>query len=118
MPPAPLPPPPPPAPAPYQPPKRAWERHDDPRRRLDAERQSRDEVEARRARLVENVLFETAGSRGDAYARGARGQVEGRLRRFDLAGGDSTVNFKNLVRDLAGAGWGSRLGVVLGAIWG
>jgi hypothetical protein len=103
---------------PYQAANKALERHDDARRRLDAERQSRDEVEARRARLVENVLFETAGSRVDAYARGARGQIEARLRRFDLAGGDSTVNFKNLVRDLAGAGWGSRLGVVLGAIWG
>jgi hypothetical protein len=103
---------------PYQAANKALERHDDARRRLDAERQSRDEVEARRARLVENVLFETAGSRVDSYARGARGQIEARLRRFDLAGGDSTVNFKNLVRDLAGAGWGSRLGVVLGAVWG
>jgi hypothetical protein len=103
---------------PYQAANKALERHDDARRRLDAERQSRDEVEARRARLFENVLFETAGSRVDSYARGARGQIEARLRRFDLAGGDSTANFKNLVRDLAGAGWGSRLGVVLGAIWG
>ena len=104
----------PPTPAPIliRPPTRRLERHDDARRRLDAERQSRDEVEARRARLVENVLFETAGSRVDAYARGARGQIEARLRRFDLAGGDSTANFKNLVRDLAGAGWGSRFGVV------
>ena len=103
---------------PYQAANKALERHDDARRRLDAERQSRDEVEARRARLVENVLFETPGSRVDAYARGARGQIEARLRRFDLASGDSTANFKNLVRDLAGAGWGSRVGVVLSAIWG
>jgi hypothetical protein len=103
---------------PYQAANKALERHDDARRRLDTERQSRDEVEARRARLVENVLFDTAGSRVDAYARGARGQIEARLRRFDLAGGDSTANFKNLVRDLAGAGWGSRLGVVLASIWG
>jgi hypothetical protein len=103
---------------PYQAANKALERHDEARRRLDAERQSRDEVEARRARLVENVLFDTAGSRVDSYARGARGQIEARLRRFDLAGGDSTANFKNLVRDLAGAGWGSRLGVVLASIWG
>ncbi|WP_158815823.1 hypothetical protein [Methylocapsa sp. S129] len=102
---------------PYQAANKALERHDEARRRLDAERQSRDGVEARRARLVENVLFETAGSRVDAYARTARGQIEARLRRFDLAAGDSTANFKNLVRDLAGAGWGSRLGVVLGSIW-
>jgi ribose 1,5-bisphosphokinase PhnN len=103
---------------PYQAANKALERHDEARRRLDAERQSRDEVEARRARVVENVLFETAGSRVDAYARAARGQIETRLRRFDLAAGDSTANFKVLVRDLADAGWRSRLGVILSAIWG
>jgi hypothetical protein len=102
---------------PYQAANKAVERHEDSRRRLDAERQARDELEARRARLVENVLFETAGSRIDAYARGRRGQIEARLRRFDLAEGDSTANFKGLVRDLADAGWGSRIGVVLGALW-
>jgi hypothetical protein len=103
---------------PYQAANKALERHDEARRRLEAERQSRDEVEARRARLTESVLFETAGSRIDAYARSARGPIEARLRRFDMAGGDSTVSFKNLVRDLAEAGWGSRLGVILGSIWG
>ena len=102
---------------PYQAANKALERHDEARRRLDAERQARDDVEARRARLVENVLFETAGSRVDAYARSARGRIEARLRRFDLAAGDATANFKNLVRDLAGAGWGARLGVILSSIW-
>jgi hypothetical protein len=102
---------------PYQAANKALERHDDARRRLETERQARDDVDARRARLVENVLFETPGSRVDSYARTARGQIETRLRRFDLASGDSTVNFKNLVRDLAGAGWGSRIGVILASIW-
>ena len=36
---------------PYQAANKALERHDDVRRRLDAERQARDDVEARRARL-------------------------------------------------------------------
>jgi len=103
---------------PYQAANKALERHDEARRRLEAERQSRDDVEARRARLTESVLFETAGSRVDAYARSARSPIEARLRRFDMVGGDSTVSFKNLVRDLADAGWGSRLGVILGSIWG
>jgi hypothetical protein len=102
---------------PYQAANKALERHDDARRRLETERQARDDVDSRRARLVENVLFETPGSRVDAYARSARGQIEARLRRFDLAGGDSTANFKNLVRDAAGAGWGARVGVVLASIW-
>ncbi|MGA2792146.1 MAG: hypothetical protein ABSE69_01215, partial [Roseiarcus sp.] len=102
---------------PYQAANKALERHDDARRRLDAERQARDDVEARRARLIENMLYETAGSRIDAYARAKRAPIEARLRRFDLVAGDSTANFKDLVRDLAGAGWGARAGVVLGALW-
>jgi hypothetical protein len=102
---------------PYQAANKALERHDDVRRRLDAERQARDDVEARRARLSETLLYETAGSRVDAYARGRRGQIEARLRRFDMAAGDSTANYKGLVRDLAGVGLGSRFGVVLNALW-
>ena len=47
----------------------------------------------------------------------APGQIDARLRRFDLATGDSIANFKTLVRDVAEAGWGTRIGVVLGAIW-
>jgi len=101
---------------PYQAANKALERHDEARRRLEAERQARDEVEARRARLIETVLFDTAGSRIDAYARSRRGAIEARLRRFDLASGDATANFRNLVRDLAGAGLGSRLGAILGSI--
>ena len=74
---------------------KALERHDEARRRLDAERQARDDVEARRARLVETVLFDTAGSRIDAFARSARGRVEARLRRFDLTGADAMVSYKD-----------------------
>ena len=102
---------------PYQAANKALERHDEVRRRLDAERQARDDVEARRARLTENLLFETAGSRIDAFARARRGQIEGRLRRFDLASGDSTANYKSLVRDLADVGWGARAGAMLNVVW-
>jgi hypothetical protein len=102
---------------PYQAANKALERHDDVRRRLDAERQSRDEVEARRARLSESLLYETAGSRVDAYARAKRGPIEARLRRFDMISGDSAASYKGLVRDLAGVGVGSRFGVVLNALW-
>ena len=96
---------------------KALERHDEARRRLEAERQARDETEARRARLNEVVLFETPGSRVDAYARASRGRIEARLRRFELVNGDPIVNFKDFVRDLAGAGGGSRAGVALRALW-
>jgi hypothetical protein len=63
-------------------------------------------------------LFETPGSRVDAYARASRGRIEARLRRFDLVSGDPVANFKDLVRDLASAGGGSRVGVALRALWG
>jgi hypothetical protein len=96
---------------------KAVERHDDARRRLDSETQSRDEVEARRARLSDVVLFETPGSRVDAYARANRGRIETRLRRFDLIAGEPIANYKDLVRDLAGAGSASRAAVVVRAIW-
>ncbi|HLW89776.1 MAG TPA: P-loop NTPase fold protein [Roseiarcus sp.] len=96
---------------------KAAERHDEARRRLDAERQARDETEARRARLSDVVLFETPGSRVDAYARASRGRIEARLRRFELLTGEPTANFKELVRDFAGAGAGSRLGLALRSIW-
>lgn len=102
---------------PYQAANKALERHDGVRRRLDAERQSRDEVEARRARLSESLLYETAGSRVDAYARARRGPIEARLRRFDMISGDSAASYKGLVRDLAGVGLGARFGVVLNALW-
>jgi hypothetical protein len=102
---------------PHQAAHKALERHDEARSKLEAERQSRDEVEARRARLVDNVLFEMAGSRIDAYARASRFQIDARLRRFDLAAGDSIANFKTLVRDVAEAGWGARIGVALTSIW-
>ncbi len=102
---------------PYQAANKALERFDDVRRRLDAERQARDDVEARRARLSENLLYDAAGSRVDGYARGRRAQIEARLRRFDMVSGDAITNYKDLVRDLAGVGVGSRLGVILSAIW-
>src|SRR6202007_3104919 len=38
-------------------------------RKLEAERLKRDEVEARRARLADALLYETPGSRVDVFAR-------------------------------------------------
>ena len=93
-------------------------RHDEIQRKLDADREARDDVDGRRARLGEVVLYQTPGSRVDAFARANRGQIEGRLRRFDLLAGDPIANFKDLVRDVSGAGAGSRLGIALRAIWG
>lgn len=92
-------------------------RHDEIHHKLDAEREARDEVDGRRARLAELVLYQTPGARIDAFARANRGQIEGRLRRFDLLAGDPAASFKDLVRDFSGGGAGSRLAIALRSIW-
>jgi len=95
----------------------AAERHDELVRRLEKERAARDDVEAKRARLTDALLYETPGSRVDAFIRANRGAIESRLRRFELAEGDATTNFRHLVRDFDGAGAATRAGVAVRAIW-
>ncbi len=95
----------------------AAERHDQIVQRLEGERAARDEVEAKRARLTEALLYETPGSRVDRYIRANRGAIEARLRRFDLAEGDPTLNYRHLVRDFEAAGPAARASVGVRAIW-
>ncbi len=95
----------------------AADRHDEIGKRLEAERAARDEVAAKRARLTEALLYETPGSRVDAFIRAKRGSIEARLRRFGLAEGDPTANYRDLVRQLESAGAASRVGVALRSIW-
>ncbi len=87
---------------------------DEARRRLDAEQRTLDESGSRRARLTETVLFESAGSHVDAYARANRGRLENRLTAFGIAG-DATQNYKNLVRVVAEGG--GPLGLSLRALY-
>ena len=79
------------------------------RHRLDEERRRLDELSARQARLVDNVLFDSTGSRVDAFARSNRGRIDRALRRFGFAG-DTAVTYKELVRDAAEPGLGRGLG--------
>jgi hypothetical protein len=95
----------------------AAERHDQMIQRLDGERAARDEVEAKRARLTEALLYETPGSRIDGYIRANRVAIEARLRHFNLAEGDPTLNYRHLVRDFDAAGPAARTSVALRAIW-
>jgi hypothetical protein len=96
----------------------ATERHDEIIRRLDSERLARDDVEAKRARLAELLLYETPGSRVDSFIRTSRPAIESRLRRFGLAEGDAAANYRDLVRDLSSLGATSRFGLLPRAIWG
>lgn len=97
----------------------ADERVDALRRTLDAERQGLDDLAARRARLAETVLFDAAGSRVDAYARGHRARIEARLRAFGLPTSDAMQTYKQLVRETAEAsGPASRARMMLRSLWG
>jgi hypothetical protein len=95
----------------------AQERLDELSARLESERAQRDEVEAKRARLTETLLYDTPGSRADAFIRASRALIESRLRRFDLARGDATANFRDLVRDLDSVGAATRVSLAIRSIW-
>jgi hypothetical protein len=95
----------------------AAERHDEISKRLEAERAARDEVEAKRGRLTESILYQTPGSPVAAFIRAHRASIETRLRRFDLGEGDPAANYRDLVRDLDSASAASRVGVVVRSIW-
>ncbi len=87
------------------------------RRSLDGERQTLDELSSRRARLTDAVLFDAAGSRLDGFARANRGRIEARLSAFGLGTPDPIRTYKELVRQGAEAGGGSRLGLTARALW-
>jgi len=95
----------------------AAERHDELIARLEQERRARDEVEGRRARIAETLLYETPGSRVDSFARASRSAIEARLRRFGFAEGDADMTFRGFVRDLSGARASSRLSMFLRALF-
>ena len=90
------------------------EKLDEVRRRLDSERRALDDAGSRRARLVETVLYEAAGSQVDAYARANRPGIEGRLNAFGI-NGDPIRNYKDLVQLVAGPG--SRFGLALRSLY-
>ena len=81
----------------------AHEKLDVLRRKLMLERQNLTQTEGRRAALTETLLYDTPGSRVDAYARRLRAAFEPRLRRFGFTG-DPLASFKDLTRDLAETG--------------
>lgn len=89
------------------------------RRRLDAERQTLQELSGRSALLDETVLYQAGGSRIDSWARANRTRIEGRLRAFGFEPRDTLATYKDLVRDVAERrGFTGRAGVYLHAMWG
>lgn len=74
------------------------------RRRLDGERRARDEAESRRARLIETILYESGGSRVDAYARANRTTIESTLASFGFTKDEPVATYKGLVQTLTESG--------------
>jgi hypothetical protein len=88
------------------------------RRRLDSERQTLGELSGRRARLSETVLYQSAGSRIDNWARTNRNRIESRLRAFGFQSGDPVTTYKDLVRDLSdNGGPAGKVAAFLRATW-
>ena len=97
--------------------REAAERVSEARHRLHAERQILHDLDGRRAKLAETVLYETAGSQVDAYARVNRSKIEARLRSFGFTQPDPLDAYRDLVRDVAEAGQAGRFSVFLRALW-
>ena len=98
--------------------REASERLSEARHRLDAERQVRHDLDGRRAKLVDTVLYETAGSHVDSYTRANRARIEARLRSFGFNQGDPLDAYRDLVRDVAEAsGASGRISSFFRALW-
>lgn len=87
--------------------REAGDNFDAVRRRLDDETRDLEAASGRRARLADLLLYETAGSKVDSYARGNRSRLETALRRFGFTEADATVAYKNLVGEVAELGGGA-----------
>jgi hypothetical protein len=95
--------------------REAFEALDTARRKLSGERSALETEEARRAGLTEVVLFETPGTRIDAYARANRSTLKKRLAGLGIEG-EPIRAFKQLVfQTMDGAS--ARLWFVLRSFW-
>ncbi|MBL8589375.1 MAG: hypothetical protein JNK46_12660 [Methylobacteriaceae bacterium] len=97
--------------------REAGEAFDAIRRRLDEETRSLEEAQGRRARLADLLLYETAGSKVDSYARGHRSRLEAGLKRFGFTEADATVAYKNLVGEVAEQGGAAAAPMLLRSLW-
>jgi hypothetical protein len=95
----------------------AAERLDQAQRRLHQERDHLTEIESRRARLFDTLLYETPGSQVDAYFRSQRPGITSRLQAFGFSG-DPVLNYKDLVASLTPVqGPFGKAGIFARALW-
>ncbi len=95
--------------------REAFDALDAARRKLSGERLALENEEARRAGLVETVLFEAAGTRIDAYVRSNRGRLKSRLAGLGVEG-EPIRAFKQLVLRTADGAL-AKASLVLQAVW-
>ncbi len=99
--------------------RHARERLVDARRRLDSEREALQDLNGRRLRIADSVLYEASGSKIDAHARAKRNSIESRLRSFGFISGDPVATYKDLVRDVSDKGGATgRFRATFRALWG
>jgi hypothetical protein len=95
----------------------ALERLDVSRRKFEAEKRALDDANARRARLAETILYQTAGSQVDAYACANKARIKGLLSKLGVAG-DSLLAYKDMAGTIASTpGWARRTGFVMRAFF-
>ncbi|MDQ6703740.1 MAG: KAP family NTPase, partial [Pseudomonadota bacterium] len=94
----------------------ALERLDTSRRKFEAEKRALDDASARRARLAESILFQTAGSQVDAYTCANRARIKGLLSKLGIAG-DPLLAFKDMAGTIASTHGAARAGFVLRAFF-
>ncbi len=95
----------------------ALERLDVSRRKFEAEKRSLDDASARRARLTETILYQTAGSQVDAYACANKARIKGLLSKLGVPG-DPLLAYKDMAGTVASTpGWARRAGFVTRAFF-
>ncbi len=87
------------------------------RKQLDGEQLSLEDLDGRRARLADALLYDSAGSRIDVHARANRAMLERRLSSFGFSG-DPIATYKDLVRDAAEReGLSGKMAAFLRSLW-
>ena len=87
------------------------------RRKFEAEKRALDDANARRARLAESILYQTAGSQVDAYTSANKARIKGLLSKLGSPS-DPLLAYKDMVQTIASTpGWARRAGFVLRAFF-
>ncbi len=95
----------------------ALERLDVSRRKFEAEKRALDDSSARRARLAESLLYQTAGSQVDTYTCANRARIKGLFSKLGITG-DPLLAYKDMAGAIASTpGWARRTSFVLRAFF-